>query len=336
MNKIAVDITLAGAAVDPASITLADQDAGYGMREKESGAILVAAGTPFVNTGVGSYEYDFSALATYEPGVGYEFWLAVNLGSQVLYHRGYVPPQGRPRPSGYNAVMDEYKLTLGDLVQLTRILTDDLNGERYSRELVVAALNDAMVEFAQETGLILEDMNVRVYENVFEYDLPALAYADGKRDVIKPIRMLIVGEEEPGFYSRSRQSLQAWYGLGLLEGTPKTFSFDEVDSGKFHLNAFPDWDGPTLSDEDQAGNIEVKYRAIPVWISEDGEFPDPYIPPPWHDALALFAARNLLLDESDLATLQKAVEYDAQFQLKAREAGWSSKSMGRDEGLRPL
>ena len=337
MAKLTVDMTLDGTLVDPRSLVFSDQTGAFGIRENDSGIILVAAGVPMSNTAVGVYEYDFSALPGYDSGLGYEFWLAVDLQSgTLLYHRGYIPPQGIPRPSGYNALMDEYKLTLGELIQLTRILTDDLNGERYSRTLVVEALNDAMVEFAQETGLVLEDMNVRVYENIFEYDLPSLAYAGGKRDVIKPVRMLVVGEGDPGFYSRSRYSLQAWYGMGLLEGTPKGFSFDEVDAGKFHLNAFPDWEGPALADEDQTGNIEVTYRAIPVYISEDEEFPDPYIPPPWHDALPLLAARNLLLEEIDLAKLAKAAEYDAQFQFKAREAGWSAKSMGRDEGLRPL
>jgi hypothetical protein len=79
---------LSGALADVVSVALADRPASqsptYGVRRRDTGAVIVTAGTPMTKVTTGIYEYDL----TDSPGVPYEWRFAAVSGGQTVVGGG--------------------------------------------------------------------------------------------------------------------------------------------------------------------------------------------------------------------------------------------------------
>jgi hypothetical protein len=62
MRKVYINYAVSGVAANAHSVTLTSSDGTYGIKRKDTGAIIVAAGTAVSNPSIGRYEYDLDAI----------------------------------------------------------------------------------------------------------------------------------------------------------------------------------------------------------------------------------------------------------------------------------
>lgn len=90
-NKEGVDEVL----TDAASAVLSDAEGTYGIREKESGEVVVAAGTACARVATGRYAYDTSEL---DPTVIYEASFKVTRTTGIIDYQTVDIPRGSSAP----------------------------------------------------------------------------------------------------------------------------------------------------------------------------------------------------------------------------------------------
>lgn len=82
-RKIQVENLEAGILTDAASVVLEDPTGAYGIREKISGTVVIAAGEDTVKASTGIYEYDISDL---DPTIEYDvYWKITRISDNIAY-----------------------------------------------------------------------------------------------------------------------------------------------------------------------------------------------------------------------------------------------------------
>jgi hypothetical protein len=99
MTTLRLTTKIGGALADLTSVALSDKPAGgsptYGIRRTDTGAVVVAAGTPVPNVDTGLYEYEFAAA----DGVPYEYRMAAVYGGETFITGGSWTERLMPPPA---------------------------------------------------------------------------------------------------------------------------------------------------------------------------------------------------------------------------------------------
>lgn len=83
---------IGGVLTDATSVVLRDPDNTYGVRRKDTLAVVVAAGEPMAHESLGTYTYPFTDPAA---GLLYDYWIeAVHAGVTYRYERATTRPAG--------------------------------------------------------------------------------------------------------------------------------------------------------------------------------------------------------------------------------------------------
>lgn len=80
-----------GILVDADAATLSDPTATYGVRRRDTGAVVVAAGTAMTRVSLGNYAYTFTDP---EPGLDYEFYTRFEYAGEVYSFQDDIPGGG--------------------------------------------------------------------------------------------------------------------------------------------------------------------------------------------------------------------------------------------------
>ena len=307
------------------SVRLRDSANAYGIQIINGGTLLVASDIDFPNTGTGTYEYDFSTATGYKARLAYEFAIQVTIGSRIYYALGYIPVQAGAIAPTDPAAMDDYRMSLSELVDYTAVLLADPDKMRYPREAIVEELNNAMVEFAVETKLVKDRVAMTTAVGMYIYNAKQAALVAAKREFVYPTRIEVDSMAARSLYPESQHTLDKFWG-GLFKSALWSFGFDEVGPGRFSLRGVPT----------EALDLDIEYVAMPAYIDLDEEYPDSLIPSLFHGLLPYGAARNLLFEEMDTKLIGKALEYDKRFNSELTRAAWDALNMGTDVGVQPL
>lgn len=104
--------TSGGALADPVSVELASLDGGFGVKRTDDGSIIVASGTPMVNTETGLWTYEFTDPAN---DISYECSIKVTTADDELYFTFYRYVANEV--SADNSVSDSASASQSDSVQ---------------------------------------------------------------------------------------------------------------------------------------------------------------------------------------------------------------------------
>lgn len=72
--------TVDGTPANPDSIVLCDPTGSFGIRQDDSGAVIVAAGTPMTQVATGIFQYTVTGV---DAGTTYTAWIAIVSGSET-------------------------------------------------------------------------------------------------------------------------------------------------------------------------------------------------------------------------------------------------------------
>ena len=208
------------------------------------------------------------------------------------------------------ARLDEYKKSAETLIDETALLLNDPLCERWSRSRIKEALNDAVLDFCLRAQMIKEELNVRLREDVVEYDIKKrVEEDDGLRDYGFPTRFGFNGTDA-GMWPVDLATIDLMGYQQSAGVTPHRWHLGGVSPGKVVLFGGPAADGESLPSEE--GNMQVTYIAFPAYMDGEGDYPDAAIPVGNHQAFPYGAAARLL-DEGDAEDLRKAIAFDVTF-----------------------
>lgn len=200
------------------------------------------------------------------------------------------------------SLLSDYKKTLDTLADETLLLLGDPEGERYSSSRVYEAINDTVLDFALETELVKEEINVKILEDVYEYNISLLAENDGTlREFGFPLMVGYYGDEQGAMPAMSRHVLD-FVGEAHF---PRGWYLDTLSPGKIAI-VLQSRDGEALPDEDY--NMQVVFIALPTYMSSGASYPDENIQAHFHEVIK-YGAASKLLDESEDETLLTRAEY---------------------------
>ncbi len=92
-----------GALTDATSVALSDAAGSFGVRRTDTGAVLVAAGTPMRRASVGIYELSIVDPA---PSLRYEWWVELVAGGTMSHYQYFDDGGGSPPTGHYAAKAD--------------------------------------------------------------------------------------------------------------------------------------------------------------------------------------------------------------------------------------
>jgi hypothetical protein len=209
-------------------------------------------------------------------------------------------------------IRNTYRKTRLTLANATLLLLADPSAERWSHTRVAEALNDAQLDFCLETQMAKEELNVRLLENVFEYDIKNRIATDGTvREYGFPLRVGFSGRDETALWPTSLKIMD-FSGLTRDDKIqPSRWYLDSTSPGKICVLP-PASDGNATTEVD---NIQVLYVAMPTYMSANGSYPDTYISSSLHRALPYGAASRLLDESNDKDDLVKADYMEARFRF---------------------
>lgn len=189
--------------------------------------------------------------------------------------------------------VSSYRMNFGELVSRVYLMIDDPAGERFSEAVVKAALNDALVEIALETQLIIATATVGLKENQHLYDVNEVIDAAGGKAFGYPLRMVYDDADNAALspFATAQFDLS---GIRMNEdGRPLYWRTDILPGGQVMIFPHPSDDGSTLPA--LTGNLQVTYVAYPDAMVDDTDYPDT-LSGQYHETLAERAAA-MLLDE---------------------------------------
>ena len=218
-----------------------------------------------------------------------------------------------------STMLTGYRKKLEVLINELGVLIEDPNDERYTRLRKAEAINDAILEFALDSQMIFDEINVQLKENVREYDIKTRINEDGtKRDYGVPIRLGFNGEENPAMWPTDLQVLdsllindeQQRFGEITDFKPQRRWHVDVVSPGKVSLFPAPNQDGEDLPSEEN--NMQVTYIAFPTYMDSEDDYPDSVIQAYLHQAFKYGGAYRLL-DEGDEDDIRLADAAEAEF-----------------------
>lgn len=226
---------------------------------------------------------------------------------------------------------NDYRKTLEDLRNLTLLLCQDPEGERFDPDRVDEALNDAALDFAMETEAIKDELNIQVKEDVYIYDVKDLIDADGTlREYGYPIRLGYFGKTQPAFVPVNL------FEIDMLGYDTKVWYRNILSPSRIAIIP-PTSDGAALVATDPyEDNIQLLYAGLPTYMTVDGDYPDAKIFAIFHQALPHGAAARLL-DEGDQEDVVEAAKQEVIFGVWI---GRAKREMARGltdyRGMRPI
>lgn len=197
--------------------------------------------------------------------------------------------------------------TLSGLVSRVRSLVLDWHGERFESERVIQAINDAAVDFSVEHGLCCDEVTIRLFQGLLQYDvlmsvnLDRLAGGSG-REFAGIERVVFDGTDVV-----KAGGVDEFFKVKDMRWTP-----DFSEFGCFMMFAPPSVTGDETG---SGGNLTVTYRGYPEAMVDLTDRPDAGLPV-CDEALCLKAAAELML-EGSLEDFQKAMEFERLYRIEA-------------------
>lgn len=212
-------------------------------------------------------------------------------------------------------------LTRANLVTRVGLLIDDPANQRFTAAQVQDELNKAQEQFVLDTECLKDVAStITVVDGTAEYSLPT--------DILRVFRVAHKGLK---LESISKYELDLLYDSDWSddEGTPKRYYVDlDPDNKKIHLYPIP-------QSGDAGANLIIEYLKFPAAMTSDSDTPfgAHTLLAPYNDAVAYYAARNLLIINPSQETLLKASAFEKEYRNLVTECINKFRSMGEQRPM---
>ena len=226
-----------------------------------------------------------------------------------------------------------YGMNFGELISRVYLMIEDPAGERFPLSLVKTALNVAVLDMVLETQIIKEKLTVHLAENIFVYEIQALAEAAGKRAFAYPVRIVYDRSCSPALFPTTTAKMDLSGFSQAERNRPSGWRTDLYPSGQIVFSPIPNVSGSALPL--LTGNIELTYVAYPAPMIADTDVPDT-LTGQYHEILAARSAEMILDEggEEDLMIAQ-GIEKDSVIET-SRITGDEYRGMTQYDAIRPM
>jgi hypothetical protein len=188
--------------------------------------------------------------------------------------------------------------TRDSLATLTSLLIDDPNNRLFTAAQVLAKLQEAQERFVLDTRVLRDNSVITLVAGTQEYDIPT--------DAMDIVRVLFNGVP---LNRKSKFELSYLSGSSRWDqdsGTPSDYYVDlDPNNKKIGLRPIPV----------SSGDLPVEYVKIPPALSSGSSVPlDGHtLLVPYHNALAYWSAKELLLIRPSSDNIAKAATYNKEY-----------------------